>query len=192
MPSLFASPGLWERDQCGAICHPFPTKGISQSDPVSPEFCGECCGCHWRAAQSIRVSQYGSYYVKLLCGKLEINACVCEMPHVLSLQMIMHTEWFISLLFCHPHLSSCTIDILSESRTGPSPSVHNFFSISECSPSFSFPLSICLSVMCPPRWAHGCQKEAMKTPFLIIPPTTELMPGKLSGPSTLPQVQKQN
>lgn len=60
---------------------------------------------------------------------------------------------------------------------------------------FSFPPtllspspSLCFSVIYLPRWAHGCQRGATKTPSLTIPLTTESVPGRLSGPSTLLQV----
>lgn len=48
--------------------------------------------------------------------------------------------------------------------------------------------SLCFSGIYLLRWAHGCQGGAMKTWSLTTPLTTELVPGKLSGTSTLLQV----
>ena len=62
---------------------------------------------------------------------------------------------------------------------------------------FSLPIHLLLplsvfSVIYLPRWAHGFHRGATKTLSLTIPLTTESVPGRLSGPSTLLQVTTTN
>lgn len=57
--------------------------------------------------------------------------------------------------------------------------------------SLSFSISVrYISGINPPKRVHGCQRSVTKMPSLTTPLTTESVPGRPSGPSTLLQVMK--